>query len=117
MSKKRCAIQSVLSGIFALIAASPGAAAEFLPLCGGSFVNWNDDAQVRVSTISFPAGNVFRDDLFVALNRWNNMRGMFFEFDPVDDTGGFSIGNGRNEIEQTKWGQIFTIVVSPVVSP
>lgn len=99
MSRKRCIIQSVLAGIVGLSVVSPGLAAEFLPLCGGSFVRWNDDTQAGVSTTSFPPGNVFRDDLLVALNRWNNMRGMSFEFDRVDDTDGVhSLGNGNNEI-------------------
>jgi len=100
MSKRRLVIQSVLSSAFALSVVSAADAAEFLPLCGSSFVTWSDDARTGVSTTSFPAGNVFRDDLFAALSRWNSLRGMSLEFDPiVDDTDGTHVsGNGHNEI-------------------
>jgi hypothetical protein len=65
-----------------------------------SGITWNNDAATFISTTSFPAGTVWRDDLLVGVTQWNDMLGMHFEFDPLgDDTDGtHGLGNGTNEI-------------------
>jgi len=60
---------------------------------------WFGDAQTSIGSISFPAGSVFRNDLERAIGRWNSIRGMSFEFDPiVTSPANFGSGNGRNEL-------------------
>jgi len=98
MSTRRFLVEGLLASALVLLPVSTAVAAEFLPLCGGSFVNWPGDAEARINTTSFPGGNPFRDDLLVAMRRWNNMRGMSFDFTAVDETGGHAVGNGQNEV-------------------
>jgi hypothetical protein len=100
MRKTHFVTHGVLLSVALVLGLVSGArSAEFLPLCGSDFVTWSGDPQVGVSTTSFPTGNPFRDDLFAALGRWNSLRGMSLEFDPVDDTDGVHApDNGRNEI-------------------
>ena len=42
---------------------------------------WPGDPTFRVSTVSFPSGSVWRDDLEKGVGRWNGMGGMWLEFD------------------------------------
>lgn len=65
----------------------------------GSDVTWDNDQTARLLPISFPAGSVWRNDLLVAFNRWNDMRGMWFEFENIvdDNNNTFNYSNDRNE--------------------
>ena len=42
---------------------------------------WPSDPTMRVATISFPSGSVWRDDLERGVGRWNGLWGMWLEFD------------------------------------
>jgi hypothetical protein len=67
--------------------------------CNGNPVIHDSDPRTRVSTISFPAGSIPRQDLDNALRHWNALLGMHLEFDPVTNfSGTYAFDNGRNEI-------------------
>ncbi|UCC31099.1 MAG: matrixin family metalloprotease [Phycisphaerales bacterium] len=68
--------------------------------CWPTWVTWDGDPRTGISTVSFPRNSVWRDDVVRSLGRWNDIRGMTFEFDPiVNDTDGVHrLGNGDNEI-------------------
>ena len=42
---------------------------------------WPSDPTMRVATISFPSGSVWRDDLERGVGRWSGLWGMWLEFD------------------------------------
>lgn len=66
---------------------------------------WNSDPTMKVATVSFPSGSVWRDDLETGVGRWNGIGGMWLEFDltysnynsfnsPCDNTD----GDGENNV-------------------
>lgn len=83
-----------------------------LPLWFGSTLafdlkshTWPSDPTMRVSTISFPSGSIWREDLERGVGRWNGINGMWLEFDlnfsnyssfnaPCDGTS----GDGENNV-------------------
>lgn len=72
---------------------------EPLEECWGDPVIWSNDTTMAISPVSFPSGSVDRDDLMIAFDRWNDMRGMSFEFERiVDDNNTYGRGNGVNEV-------------------
>lgn len=83
----------------ALQVAGPAAAYE-VDTCWGWDVTWDNDQTARLLPISFPSGSVWRDDLMVAFDRWNDMRGMSFEFENIvdDNNNTFNYSNDRNEL-------------------
>ncbi|MFH2107612.1 MAG: matrixin family metalloprotease [Chrysiogenia bacterium] len=70
------------------------------PWCWSGRIIWDHDATTKISTISFPIGSIWRQEILDSLAQWNNMRGMAFEFDPItnDTNGTYRLGNGDNEI-------------------
>lgn len=80
--------------------AAPNAHAfKILQTCWWNETNWSDDASARLLPVSFPASHPSRNDLMVEFDRWNDMQGMSFEFDPISDDSNntFSMGNSVNE--------------------
>jgi len=90
-------VAAVTAGVMSQFA-GPAAAYE-VDTCWGWDVNWDGDQTARLLPVSFPSGSVWRDDLMVAFRRWNDMRGMWFEFENIvdDNNNTFSYSNDRNE--------------------
>ena len=66
---------------------------------------WTADPTFKVSTISFPSGSVWRDDLEIGIGRWNGINGMWLEFDlTFSNFGSFNApcdgaaGDGENNV-------------------
>lgn len=66
---------------------------------------WPTDPTMRVATVSFPSGSIWREDLERGVGRWNGLSGMWLEFDlsfsnfnsfnaPCDGTS----GDGENNV-------------------
>lgn len=96
--KQHTAALALALAVFAL--APPSAHAfTILRRCAWNDVNWDRDASARLLPVSFPATHPSRGDLFLAFNAWNNMRGMWFDFDSIrdDSDNTFQQRNGVNE--------------------
>lgn len=66
---------------------------------------WNSDPTMRVASVSFPAGSIWREDLETGVGRWNGIGGMWLEFDLVySNYGSFNApcdgtdGDGENNV-------------------
>ena len=60
---------------------------------------WSSDPTMKVATISFPSGSVWRDDLENGVGRWNGMWGMWLEFNlSYSNYSSFSNGDGDNNL-------------------
>lgn len=97
-SKYRAVIFAAVISMTAFVA--PNAHAfNLLRTCWWNDTNWSGDASARLLPVSFPASHPSRNDLMVEFNRWNDMQGMSFEFDPISDdsNNSFSMGNSVNE--------------------
>lgn len=97
-----CNIYSLIiaTAIFFFTATYCGPASAYeVDTCWGWDVTWDNDQTARLLPISFPAGSVWRNDLLVAFGRWNDMRGMSFEFENIvdDNNNTFNYSNDRNE--------------------
>ena len=99
MFQTKMLISVALSVALSISLAPAARAFNLLSTCGWNDTNWSGDASARLLPVSFPTSHPSRTDLMVAFDRWNDMRGMWFEFDPIgnDSNNTFSMGNGVNE--------------------
>jgi Uncharacterized conserved protein len=98
MNSKISPILYILFGVFGAVASNSNA-------YDLKSHTWTSDPTMRVATISFPSGSIWRDDLETGVGRWNGINGMWLEFDltysnynsfntPCDNTS----GDGENNV-------------------
>jgi len=95
---KACSLQSIVLFIGALGGAQ-SSAFQF-DECWPDPVTWDNDVTVKLLPISFPTTHPDRNDILVSFSRWNDMRGMHFEFENIvdDDDGTIGRGSDGNEV-------------------
>ena len=98
MDKRHSSIVPIAICMLAVVLSGTASAYE-VDTCWGWDVTWDNDQTARLLPVSFPAGSVSRSDLLVAFGRWNDMRGMSFEFENIvdDNNNTFNYSNDRNE--------------------
>ncbi len=64
--------------------------------CWPDPVTWDNDVTVKLSPISFPSSHPDRNDILTSFARWNDMRGMHFEFENIIDDNDTTIGLGSD---------------------
>ncbi|UCF05879.1 MAG: matrixin family metalloprotease [bacterium] len=76
----RCSrVPKVTRWVFLLLLIAPIASLEAYNLWGDD--TWDSDPTLRIYTVSFAAGTVWRSDLINGIDRWNDVWGMWLEFD------------------------------------
>ncbi len=68
--------------------------------CWPDPVTWDNDVTVKLSPVSFPTTHPIRNDIFTSFGRWNDMRGMHFEFENIinDNDTTMGLGSDGNEV-------------------
>ena len=64
--------------------------------CWPDPVTWDNDITVKLLPISFPTTHPDRGDIVTSYARWNDMRGMHFEFENIIDDNDNTIGLGSD---------------------
>ena len=87
-------LQSMLV-IAGVVVCAPVGAFQF-DECWPDPVTWDNDVTVKLSPISFPSTHPDRNDILTSFARWNDMRGMHFEFENIVDDNDTTIGLGSD---------------------
>ena len=67
--------------------------------CEGNPIKWNNNSTVMyIDPVTIGTDGIWNQRLINAMERWNNVQGSKFVFTAAQGTGGYSHGNGINEI-------------------